>query len=129
MYLQSNGQYQYSPYHYQYNYPYMWDSRPFSNQGSALMANSSITDMGQHTLADLKRAIEQKFRQNGFSNVVVTRSEVAGNKGGCRVSIIHLHRTGTQYWQVVMSSCPTINQARGMLNETLTILRSIVFFD
>lgn len=109
-----------------------WDNQPFSRdnrQGSTLMANSQITDMGQHTLADLKRAIEQKFRRNGFSDVVVTRSEVAGNKGGCRVSIIHLHRTGTQYWQVVMCSCPTLNQAQRLLNETLAILRTIVFFN
>lgn len=134
MYQQSNGQYKYNPYHHQYNCPYMlnWYSQAFSRdsrQGSALMFDYRITGMGQHTLLDLKRAIANEFRKNGFTDVVLTASEVAGNKGGCRVSIIHLHITGSQYWQVVMCSCPTANQARGMLNQTLAILRSIKFFD
>ncbi|ENQ3106344.1 hypothetical protein SAMN04488168_111123 [Bacillus sp. 491mf] len=132
MYWQSNGQYQYNPYHHQYNYPYMLDKQPFpmdSRQGCALTFDTRIRDMGQHTLADHKRAIVDKLRQKGFSGVVLTRSEVAGNKGGCRVSITHLQRTGAQYWEVVMCSCPTSNQANITLKETLTAIHSIVFFD
>ncbi len=85
--------------------------------------------MGMHTIADHRRAVMSKLREKGFSDVVLTASEVAGNKGGCRVSIIHLHRTGSQYWEVVMCSCPTHNQASQMLNETLAALSTIVFFD
>ena len=47
--------------------------------------------------------IANTLKQDGFTDVVNTQSEVAANRGGVRVSILHLHIADRNFWQVFMS--------------------------
>jgi hypothetical protein len=42
------------------------------------------------TVQELKGSIADKLRQSGFTDVVNTQGEVAGNRNAVRVSILHL---------------------------------------
>ena len=42
------------------------------------------------TVQELKHSIAQKLQQSGFTDVVNTQGEVAGNRNAVRVSILHL---------------------------------------
>lgn len=136
MYPQANWQYlnQYFVYDHQYNYPYMLkrDNQPFfmdNRQGRALWWNSEIRTLSSATenIGEIKMSAADILRKKGFSDVVHNRQEVAGNKGGCRVSIAHFHRTGREFWEVVMCTCETAEQARGMVNDIVTTLRRLKF--
>lgn len=46
------------------------------------------------TVAELKGSIANELQNSGFTDVVDTESEVAGNRNAVRVSILHLFITG-----------------------------------
>ena len=54
------------------------------------------------SVGELKNVIEHSvFRGRGFTDVVNTQSEVAGNRPGVRVSVIYLFIGDRSFWRVV----------------------------
>ena len=58
-------------------------------------------------VGELKGVVANTLKQSGFTDVVNTQSEVAGNKNGVRVSSLHLHKVDRQFWQVFMAGGDT----------------------
>ena len=80
------------------------------------------------SIGELKNVIAHSvFEDNGFINVVHTRSEVAGDKNGCRVSILHLHIADRRFWQVVICSCDGgFDKAKSMISEVVDAIHKLV---
>ena len=80
-------------------------------------------------IKDLKNSIKADVLQaHGFTNVVNTPSEVAGNRSGCRVSIQHLHIAGTKFWRVVVCMCDGgFDKAKATVDEVIKAINDLVF--
>ena len=81
------------------------------------------------SIGELKNVIAHSvLEERGFSEVVNTQSEVAGNRGGCRVSIIHLHIADRNFWRVIMCVCDDFATASGAVNEVADAINGLSFF-
>lgn len=72
-------------------------------------------------IGELKRLYEHELRRLGYSDVIRSDSEVAGNKSGCRLAIVHLHISGPNFHEVFMVAGDDGNTARGVLAEAVAI--------
>ena len=63
----------------------------------------------------------------GFTDAVNTPGEVAGNRNGCRLSILHLHIADRNFWRVVACSCDSFETARAMVDEVSTAINELTF--
>ncbi|HET6890170.1 MAG TPA: hypothetical protein VFH31_03640 [Pyrinomonadaceae bacterium] len=72
-------------------------------------------------IGELKRLYEDELRRRGFTEVVRSDAEVAGNKNGCRVAIVHLQIAGRNFHEVFMLAGDTGAAARNVLNEAVGI--------
>ena len=70
--------------------------------------------------------IANTLKQDGFTDVVNTQSEVAANRGGVRVSILHLHIADRNFWQVFMASGDTA-ATQSTLNEVVNKVENLKF--
>jgi len=77
-------------------------------------------------IGELKGVVANTLRQDGFTDVVNTASEVAGNRGGVRVSILHLHTVDRNFWQVFMASGDTAGTQQ-TLNEVVNKVENLKF--
>jgi hypothetical protein len=79
-------------------------------------------------IGELKNVISHSvLEEKGFTNVVHTPSEVAGDRNGCRVSILHLHIADRNFWQVVMCSCDGgSHKANAMVGEVVDAIHKLV---
>jgi len=91
---------------------------------SRMRTTTNATPIGQ-----VKDAIGHKLTESGYSNVRVTDQEVAGGKGSVWVSVADLHVNGPQFWEVVMASGNTTDETKRTADETVSLIKSIVFFD
>jgi threonine aldolase len=95
---------------------------------AGLAAFSEVREVDR-SIGELKNVIAHSVLEaNRFTNVVNTPSEVAGNRNGCRVSILHLHIAGTRFWQVVMCSCDSFDKAKAAVDEVANAIRNLKFF-
>jgi|SRR5713101_3876350 hypothetical protein len=78
-------------------------------------------------IGELKNVIFNELTGMGFTDVVNTPSEVAGNRNGVRVSILHLHITGPSFWQVFMAAGDAGDVTLGTLNEVVDKVEHLVF--
>jgi hypothetical protein len=80
-------------------------------------------------IGELKNVIlHSVLEEKGFTNVVDTTSQVAGDRNGCRVSILHLHIADRNFWQVVMCSCEGgSHKASTMVGEVVDAIHELVF--
>jgi len=81
------------------------------------------------SIGELKNVIAHSvLEERGFSDVVNTESEVAGNRSGCRVAIIHLHIADRSFWRVVMCVCDNFDDARASVDEVANAINRLTFF-
>jgi hypothetical protein len=81
------------------------------------------------SLGELKNVIAHSvFTERGFTDVVHTESEVAGNRPGVRVSVLHLPIADRQFWRVVAGvSDGDFDQANGSVNEVFDAIDQLKF--
>jgi hypothetical protein len=81
------------------------------------------------SIGELKNVIAHSVLEaRRFTEVVNTPGEVAGNRDGCRVSILHLHIGGRSFWRVVVCSCDGgFDQARATVDEVVDAINSLTF--
>ena len=77
-------------------------------------------------VGELKNVIATTLRRDGFTDVVNTPSEVAGNRAGVRVSILHLHIADGRFWQVFMAGGDTAATQQS-LNEVVNKVEHLAF--
>lgn len=77
----------------------------------------------------LKNVIEHSvFRARGFTDVIETESEVAGNRPGVRVSVLHLHTGGRSFWRVVIGVADGgFNPAKQAVDEVFDAINALKF--
>jgi hypothetical protein len=98
---------------------------------AALAAFSEVRELNPSlgSIGELKNVIAHSvLEQRGFTNVQHTASEVAGNRNGCRLSILHLHIADRNFWQVVMCSCDSFDKAKAAVDEVANAIRNLKFF-
>jgi hypothetical protein len=78
------------------------------------------------SIGELKGVVADTLKKDGFTNVVNSPSEVAGNRGGVRVSILHLHIADRNFWQVFMASGDTA-ATQTTLNEVVNKVEHLHF--
>ncbi|MET0222109.1 MAG: hypothetical protein ABW213_15770 [Tardiphaga sp.] len=69
-------------------------------------------------IGEYKGVVVNTLKQDGFTDVINTSTEIAGDRNGVRVSILHLPIAGRKFWQVFM--------AGGDGNNTQTTLNEVV---
>jgi hypothetical protein len=81
------------------------------------------------SIGELKNVIAHRvLGERGFRDVVNTETEVAGNRSGCRVSILHLHIADRSFWRVVMCMCDGgFDQARATVDEVVNEINNLRF--
>jgi len=77
-------------------------------------------------IGELKGVVANTLKEDGFTDVVNTQSEVAGNRGGVRVSILHLHIADRNFWQVFMAGGDTA-ATQSTLNEVVNRVENLTF--
>ncbi|MEU4477851.1 hypothetical protein AB0F68_07265 [Micromonospora sp. NPDC023966] len=82
------------------------------------------------SIGELKNVIfHSVLGERGFTNLVNTESEVAGDRPGVRVSIIHLHIGDRQFWRVIMGvSDAGFDQANASVTEVSEAIDQLKFF-
>jgi hypothetical protein len=78
-------------------------------------------------MGELKNVIFNELKGIGFTDVVDSPSEVAGNRNGVRVSILHLPISGRSFWQVFMAGGDTVSNTQQTLNEVVDKVEHLVF--
>ena len=84
--------------------------------------SSALANVGE-----LKGVIANTLKGEGFSSVVNTPSEVAGNRNGVRVSILHLHIADANFWQVFMAAGDAADVTQWTLNEVVNKVEHLTF--
>ncbi|KJC61120.1 hypothetical protein UP10_09520 [Bradyrhizobium sp. LTSPM299] len=77
-------------------------------------------------IGELKGVIANTLKQSGFTDVINNPSEVAGNKNGVRLSVLHLHIAGRQFWQVFMAGGDTA-ATQQTLNDVVNKVEHLAF--
>ena len=96
---------------------------------ASLFANSQRKELNPSlgSVGELKNAIATALKSNGFTDVINNQSEVAGNRNGVRLSILHLPIDGRTFWQVVMAGGDTGDVTLGSVNQVVDIIRKLKF--
>ena len=96
---------------------------------AALFANSSRMDLNEAlgSIGELKGVIANALRGKGFTDVVDTQLEVAGNRSGVRVSVLHLSIGGRSFWQVVMAGGDAADVTQRTVNEVVQTINNLHF--
>ena len=91
---------------------------------AALFFHNRVHVLSEATqgIEELKRLYENALRsQHGFTDVIRSNSEVAGNKNGCRLAIVHLQIAGPKFHEVFMVAGDDGGVARNILAEAVRI--------
>lgn len=78
-------------------------------------------------IGELKNVIANELRKSGFTDVVNTQGEVAGNRGGVRLSVLHLFIGGRNFFELVMAGGDTHDATLGAVNEVVNKIHSLHF--
>ncbi len=72
----------------------------------ALFCNTRRMELDPHLggIGEHKANIVPVLTNSQFTNVINNEGEVAGNRAGMRLSILHLHIGGRSYYQQVMAA-------------------------
>ena len=95
---------------------------------AVLFANTRQIDLSEAlgSVGELKGVIANELRQAGFTDVVNTQAEVAGNRsGGVRLSVLHLPIVGRSFWQIVMAGGDTADITQGAVNEVVNRIQHL----
>jgi len=97
---------------------------------AGLFANSQLIELNPAlaNIGELKNVIfNSVLRDSGFTDVVNTPAEVAGNRNGVRVSVLHLSTGGRGFWRVCMAGGDTVDGTQQTLNEVVDKIEHLVF--
>jgi hypothetical protein len=97
---------------------------------AALFFNSHSMELSPAlgNVGELKNVIANSvLKASGFTDVVDTQSEVAGNRSGVRLSVLHLHISGPNFWQVVMAAGDAGNVTLQAVNEVVDKIKNLKF--
>jgi hypothetical protein len=78
-------------------------------------------------IGDFKSAIADELPKHGFTSVIHTEGEVAGNRNDVRFSVLHLFIGGRSFYQVAMASGNTFDNARQAVDEMLKAIANLHF--
>ncbi|MER5473768.1 hypothetical protein ABZX90_09400 [Streptomyces sp. NPDC002935] len=78
-------------------------------------------------VGELKNVIANLLKENGFTDVVNTQGEVAGNKGDIRLSVLHLHVANQSFYQQVIAAGDNSNVTRGVVDDIMTKIKNLHF--
>jgi hypothetical protein len=98
--------------------------------GLAFRSESRELNPAVGSIGELKNVIlHSVLEARHFTDVVNTPGEVAGNRNGCRVSILYLFIANRSFWRVVMGVCDGgFDSARAMVDEVATAIDQLKFF-
>jgi hypothetical protein len=96
---------------------------------AALFCNSRRMELSAAltNVGELKGVIADMLKKDGFTDVVNTRSEVAGNRSGLRLSVLHLHISDRSFWQLVMAGGDTGNVTKSAVDEVMAKIKKLKF--
>jgi hypothetical protein len=80
-----------------------------------------VLSAATENIGEVKRSYKDALQRLGFTDVVHSSSEVAGNKNGCRVAILHLHIAGPNFHEVFMVGGDNADASRNVLEEAVAI--------
>lgn len=96
---------------------------------AALFFNDRRMDLPESvgSIGEWKGIIANELQRAGFTDVVNTQSEVAGNRnpGGVRASVVHLFIGGRSFFEMVMAAGDTVDAAQRSINDVVTRIRNI----
>ena len=98
---------------------------------AALAARTEVRELNPAlgSIGELKNVIVHSvLEERGFTDVVNNPSEVAGNRRGCRLSILHLHIADRSFHRVVMCACDNFDNARASVDEVANAINRLTFF-
>ena len=96
---------------------------------ASLFANSQRKELNPTlgSVGELKNVIAGELKKHAFTDVINNQSEVAGNRNGVRLSVLHLPIDGRTFWQVVMAGGDTGNVTLAAVNEVVAIIKKLKF--
>jgi hypothetical protein len=98
---------------------------------AGLAARSEVRELNPSlgSIGELKNVIAHSVLEaRRFTEVINTPGEVAGNRDGCRLSVLHLHIADRSFWQVVMCACDSFDTARAAVDEVADAINRLTFF-
>jgi hypothetical protein len=95
----------------------------------ALFANTRQMDLPEtmDAISQLKVVIANELRLAGLTDVVNTPGEVAGNRAGVRLSVLHLPIAGRSFWQIVMAGGDAVDPTRQAVDDVVQRIRNLHF--
>jgi hypothetical protein len=85
-------------------------------------------DIGEGiNIGDFKSAIASEMPKHGFTGVIHTAGEVAGNRNDVRFSVLHLFIGDRSFYQVAMASGDTFDNARRAVDDMLKVIGDLHF--
>jgi hypothetical protein len=96
---------------------------------AALFVNAQRRELSDAlaNIGELKGAIAEALKGIGFTDVVHTPGEVAGNRAGVRLSVSHLPIAGRSFWEVVAAAGDTGDATRGAVDQAVDKIRHLAF--
>jgi hypothetical protein len=76
-------------------------------------------------IGELKGVIADELRKIGFTDVVNTQAEVAGNRSGMRLSVLHLHIGNRSFFQQVMAAGDERDATLRSVNDVVGRIRAL----
>lgn len=76
---------------------------------------------------ELKGIIANQMVEDGFADVVNNQSEVAGNRNGMRLSVLHLFIGGRDFFQQVMAAGDSAEATLGLVNDRRAKIEALHF--
>ena len=97
---------------------------------AALAMRSEVRELNPAlaSIGELKNVIMHSvLAAQGYTDVVNTPGEVAGNRDGCRMSVVHLHIADRNFWRVVACACDDFDQARRKVDDVADAINRLAF--
>jgi hypothetical protein len=80
------------------------------------------------SIGELKNVIQHRVLEaHRFTDVVHTESEVAGNRDGCRLFVLHLPIVDRSFWRVVVCGCDGNGPAGATVDEVWRAIDELHF--
>ena len=76
------------------------------------------------SVADLKANIAALLTQSAFTHVINNDGEVAGNRAGMRLSVLHLPLGDRRYYEQVMAAGDDRDATQALVNEVVGYISS-----
>ena len=87
-----------------------------------MVLSEALQDVGE-----LKASIAGLLRESGFTDVVNTPGEVAGNRGSVHLSVLHLFIGGRSFFELVMAGGDGGDVTLGAVNEVVNKIKNLHF--